>query len=127
MLSEDDFHLPRDPEVLRLENELLSLENRLLRGGRTAGTGDVSAAVKRARREEREKGREALHRLRAKFEADTAERRAQFASVPHQRLARLQKAESDLRWLVGRLDSSPAGPFLRRWEGWRILRDRYRA
>lgn len=125
MLSEDDFHIPRDADVLRMENELLSLENGLLRGGGAASSGEASTAVERARLEEREKGREAVHRVRAKYEADTAERRERFASVPHDRLERLQKADSDIRWLVGRLNGSPLGPVLRRWDGWRTLVTRY--
>lgn len=125
MLSDDDFHQPDDLDALRLENELLALENHLLRGGGGGSSGDVSTAVERARREEREKGREAVHRVREKYEADKAERRARFASVPHDRLRELQKAESDLKWLVGRLDGSPVGPVLRRWAGWQTLRSRY--
>lgn len=127
MLSDNDFHVPSDPAVLRMENELLKLENSLLRGGGTASSAQVSTAIERAVRDEREKGREAVHRVRAKYEADKAERRARFASVPHEKLARLQKAESDIRWLVGRLDGTPLGLVLRRWEGWRTLLSRYGA
>lgn len=127
MLSENDFHVPSDLEVLRMENELLKLENDLLRGGGAASSAEISTAIERAVRREREKGREAVHRVRAKYEADKAERRARFASVPHEKLARLQKSESDIRWLVARLDGTPLGVVLRRWEGWRTLVARYRA
>lgn len=38
---------------------------------------------------------------------------------------RNQQAYDDVVWLVGRLDSSPAGMLLRRMGGFRTLRDRY--
>lgn len=123
MLTEDDFHMPDDITALRMENELLVLENDLLRS--SGSSSEIQRAVDRARREEREKGREAVTRVREKYEADKAERRARYASVPHDELARLKRAESDLRWLVGRLDGSPVGPVLRRWAGWRALAQRY--
>lgn len=118
MLSADDFRVEQDADALRMENELLALENRLLRARPVGVDAD---AVRRARLEEREKGREAVHRVREKYEADKAERRSRFASVPHERLDELTRAESDLKWLIGRLSGSPAGPLLRRWEGWRAL------
>lgn len=36
-----------------------------------------------------------------------------------------RKAYSDIRWLVGRLDSSPARFLLERFDGYLVLRDRY--
>lgn len=128
MLSEDDFHLPEDVEVLRRENELLALENQLLRArvGSWVSRADAQKQIDRAVRAEREKGREAVHRTREKYEADKAERRARFASVPHERLRQYQKAEADLGWLVGRLDGSPLGVLLRRRPGWQALVERSR-
>jgi len=41
------------------------------------------------------------------------------------RQARNRQAYADIVWLVRRLDSSPAGPLLRRVEGFRTLRARY--
>ena len=38
---------------------------------------------------------------------------------------RNQQAYDDMVWLIGRLDSSPAGLMLRRWAGFRTLRARY--
>lgn len=35
------------------------------------------------------------------------------------------EALGDLRYLLGKLDSSPAGPLLRRQKGFRNLRERY--
>lgn len=35
------------------------------------------------------------------------------------------QALDDLRYLLGRLDASPAAPLLRRQKGFRTLRDRY--
>lgn len=35
------------------------------------------------------------------------------------------QALGDLRYLLGKLDSSPAGPLLRRQKGFRALRERY--
>lgn len=41
------------------------------------------------------------------------------------RQARNRQAYADIVWLVRRLDTSPAGPLLRRVEGFRTLRARY--
>lgn len=40
-------------------------------------------------------------------------------------LRTFEKANSDMRWLMGRLAGSPAGWLLRRWGGFRTLQERY--
>jgi septation ring formation regulator EzrA len=126
MVTRDDFTVPDDIQVLRMEKELLALENELLRAREhdVVPRDEVERALQRVREEERHKGRDALERLRNKHAADTAERRARFASVPHDRLERLMRAEEDLAELVSRLGpSAPASVVA--WEGWDELWRRY--
>ena len=93
-----------------MENELLRYEVRHLKGRLSAATkefppsSDEIRAAKRAGRQDGEKG----------------------DAGPSPALARRnQQAYDDVVWLVGRLDSSPAGMLLRRMGGFRTLRDRY--
>lgn len=48
-------------------------------------------------------------------------------SLPRERVNQLKRAESDIRWFVRRLASSPGRWIFRRWRGFRVLEDRYGA
>lgn len=94
---------PLTEEQVLLQNELLLLENRVLRSGASA-----------ARDAEIERLRERVGLLEAQLQRDVqaAEQRA-------------KEAESDLRWLLNRLAHSPVGPLLRRYRGFRALVERW--
>ncbi|WP_141012883.1 hypothetical protein [Nocardioides sambongensis] len=82
---------------LQMENELLRYEVAHLRA-RLAAADEARTAAQRT-----------LERLREKQAPSAA----------------LDEARTDLMWLLGRLDRSPAGPLLRRYGGFRTLRDKY--
>lgn len=111
----DDFYTPTDLDALRMENELLALENRLLRSRGDLVTRDQMAeAVTAARRKAWER--------RA---SEAEQRREKYAMVRHARHERMRRAEADLTRLVRRLDASPVGPLLRLRPEWRALRRRW--
>jgi hypothetical protein len=117
-LLDVDFEAVRDdPEALRMERDLLAVQHELLRerASNAIPRAEVDTALQRVREQERAKGREALERLRTKHDADTAERRARFASVPHERLAVLRRDQQDLRAILHALRSSRSGRLLARW------------
>lgn len=82
---------------LRMENDLLAQENRILRA-RLAGSPQEDVAE----------------------EAVTTDHRE-----PSPDDERFRQAFYDLRWFVQRLNGSPLGFVLRRWGGFRTLVDRY--
>ncbi len=121
-MREEDFYVPDEPFALRMENDLLALENRYLKSRPEHGlhrdddavTQKIEAAVKAER-----------DRILEKVAEDNEERRRLYRSVPHDEYARLRKAESDMRWMVRRVENSPAGFLFRRFSGWRNLLERY--
>jgi hypothetical protein len=94
---------------LLLENELLTNEVRHLRGQ----ANDL--------RQKLDKSHENVRRLEAGAPA------ASRQETPQQREQRALQEQSleDLRWLLARLDRSPAGPLLRRYGGFKTLKARY--
>ena len=54
-----------------------------------------------------------------------AERESDRLRVAEEQIAVYRVAYHDLRWLLRRLSSSPLGPILRRWSGWRELINRH--
>ncbi len=101
------FSLPDDPVVLRMENDLLAMENDHLRGRMERGV--PSAAVRDQLRE---------------MEAELA-RSEEHLAVERERVAELAQARSDLRWLLQRFEGTPARLLLRRFSGYRLLVDRW--
>jgi hypothetical protein len=100
---------PTELTAALMENELLRYEVRHLQGRLSAATksfpptGEEIAAARRATKQPAKQP--------AKQDSGVA--------------LRNQQAYDDMVWLVGRLDGSPAGVLLRRWEGFRSLRARY--
>lgn len=93
-------HIPESaPGIidLHMENDLLTHENRILRA-RLEGSFD--------------------------YEAPEATQPTQSADFGVEQ-ERFRRAYYDLRWLIRRLNSSPLGFVLRRWEGFRVLVERY--
>jgi len=91
-----------------MENELLRYEVRHLKGRLSAATGEFPPGPDDERA------------------ARAAANKPKQDDVPGPAIARRnQQAYDDIVWLVGRLDSSAAGPLLRRWSGFRTLRSRY--
>lgn len=84
-------------EDLRMENDLLAQENRILHA-RLAGLTDDAFVDEHA----------------------PAERPA-----PSPEEEQYRQAFYDLRWFIQRLNGSPFGLVLRRWGGFRVLVDRY--
>ena len=92
-----------------MENELLRYEVRHLKGRLSAATNEFPPSAEEIR------GAKKASRKNEKSDAG-----------PSPAIARRnQQAYDDVVWLVGRLDSSPAGMLLRRMGGFRTLRDRY--
>jgi hypothetical protein len=105
-----------------MENELLRYEVRHLKAQLSEVTGELP---------QRQQDIQAARRA-AKKPTKAAMKGAKGAAGPKTKpgpppaiALRNQRAYDDVVWLVGRLDSSPVGPVLRRWEGFRILRARY--
>lgn len=118
-MRESDYYEPEDPYVLSMENELLALENRYLsRRHEQTDPEEVERAVNQAVKDERD-------RILTKVAEDNEERRRLYRSVPHDEYRRLEKAESDMRWLVNRIQGSFLRVLLKRFEGWRTLVERY--
>lgn len=136
-MPDGDFFKPSDADVLRMENELLALENRFLKaklatadrsapaaggGGSERALGDMQWLLRRLggspigpllRR------RDAWRTLEARYLT------APPSMTPAERRSHAQLAERDLQRVVQRLDASPAGRLLRTQGGWRTLRSRY--
>jgi len=93
-----------------MENELLRYEVRHLKGRLSAATNEFPPGA-----EEIQGARKASRKGAEKGEGG-----------PSPAITRRnQQAYDDVVWLVGRLDSSPAGVLLRRMGGFRTLRERY--
>ncbi|MDP8977723.1 MAG: hypothetical protein M3N17_03945, partial [Actinomycetota bacterium] len=124
-MSDGDFYQPSDADLLRMENELLALENRFLkaklataaRSGPGAGgagserpLGDMQWLLRRL-------GGSPVGPLLRRREAwrtlETRYLKAPPSMTPAERRSHAQLAERDLQRLVQRLDASPAGPLLR--------------
>jgi hypothetical protein len=105
-----------------MENELLRYEVRFLKGRLSAATGEFPPGpdeIAAARREAAKK---------SKQDSPGPGPGPGPAPGPGPGAAiarRNEQAYDDIVWLVGRLDSSPVGVLLRRWAGFRTLRERY--
>lgn len=95
---------PTDAVALRMENDLLANENAVLR----ARMAEAESKAKKARK--------ALAKANAAPVTPT---------VDEGLLEELTRARSDLRWFIQRLSASPIGFLLRRWEGFRVLEERW--
>lgn len=90
------WFVPEDTLEQQMENELLTFEVEFLRAGLKHGAGPAHT--------------EGVGRRIDELEAELTE---------------LRKARSDLRWLLGRLHSSPLRFVLLRFGGYRTLVDRW--
>lgn len=140
-MRREDFYEVDDLDALRMENDLLVLEIRLLRGRTEEHARELRAARDEAARAltkarstlpEREVVRRVATAVKAERDRiltqvaeDNDERRRRFRSVPHEEFERMRKAESDLQWLIHRIESSPLAMVFRRLGGWRELVDRH--
>jgi hypothetical protein len=143
-LSESEFYTPDDPDLLRMENELLTFEVRFLRarlGYSGSGPGSSSTSLNQlARLEEAERDLVLLLRrmsrgapgrvLRLKREFRTLEERYLRSPVlgdpaSPNRLAYLEQAEKDLVLLLRRMGTSPLGRIFRTKPEFRTLEQRY--
>ena len=97
-----DFYTPAASYEARMTNDRLALENPALRRNLELTRRDLEAS------------RQVVQRL----QSEASERRVA--------LEKARLAEGDLKWLVNRLASSPAGWILRRWSGWRTMEERWR-
>lgn len=110
-----------DLASLQMENELLSHETSFLRAQlkqaerRAGGAGQMGRLTAQ------------LGRCRAQLEKEREKRKALRAELKKARrqLSSSEPALEDLRWLLARLDSSPAAPLLRRKAGFRTLCEKY--
>lgn len=141
-MSEDDFYAPTDPDVLRMENELLAFEVRFLRArlGLPGGRAGSASLNRVSQLEEAERdlvllvGRMGsspagpLLRRSGNFrtleERYLRSREAKDPSSPN-RLAYLEGAEKDLVLLLRRMGSSPLGRVFRLKGEFRTLEQRY--
>lgn len=140
-MSEDDFYTPADPNVLRMENELLAFEVRFLRarlGLSGRGPGSSASLNRLSQLEEAERDLVLLVRrlsssplgpvLRRSGNFRTLEQRYLLSpedpSSPD-RLAYLEGAENDLLLLLRRMGSSPLGRAFRLKREFRTLEQRY--
>lgn len=106
---------PTRPTELRaalMENELLRYENRHLKARLSEAIGEFPPTP-----DDLTGDRPAAREQQAPAEGQGL---AKEAATPTQ-----QRAYDDIVWLVGRLDRSLVGPMLRRWDGFRTLRERY--
>lgn len=103
-----------DLASLQMENELLAHEVRHLRALLKQAERHADPVVRRAKAQVQ---KEQKLRKKAEVQARRAARQ----------LKRSRDAEDDLRWLLQRLGSSPAGPLLRRRPGFAALYERYGA
>ena len=140
-MPEDDFYTPDDPEVLRMENELLAFEVSFLKA-RLAGAESLAGLPNSLSRishlEEAEQDLVLLLRrigssplgplLRRRTSFRVLEGRylgAENGRSRDEQVAHLQSAEQDLMLLLRRLGRSPVGPLLRRRKSFRTLEQRY--
>lgn len=106
MMQPLDPIVPDEAHKLAMENDLLRYEVRHLRARLAALTPTEPATPAGPGKGGQKRGGQAERQDR-------------------DRQARNRQAYDDIVWLVGRLDTSPAGPLLRRIEGFRTLRSRY--
>lgn len=116
------FHVPDDPVALRMENDLLMLEVEHLRGHVRDMPKEADSLRRHLARAEQLRAQAESQHVRAESQLARAE--SQLAAE-RERVEQLTRARSDLRWLLRRLDGSPAGFMLRRFEGFRTLMDRW--
>ena len=140
-MPEDDFYTPDDPEVLRMENELLAFEVSFLKA-RLAGIRNLAGLPNSLSRisylEEAEQDLVLLLRrlgssplgvlLRRRKSFRVLEGRylgAENGQSREEHVAHLEEAERDLVLLLRRLGRPPFGPLLRRRKNFRTLEQRY--
>lgn len=97
-----------EPISVTMENRLLTVEVEFLRGR----CRELESLAARAEADQRSR-------------ATKAGRNDARVTKLRQDVAELRQARSDLRWLLERLDRSPAGPLFRRFEGFRTLQERW--
>ena len=101
----DGLALGREGRNSKMENELLRLENAFLRGTSYVRN-DTSPRVGSSGHAERQPGGENV-------------------LVDQREYEKLCRAKYDLRWLLKRLESTPARGVLRRFRGWQTLVERH--
>jgi hypothetical protein len=95
-MRREDFYQIDDIDALRMESDLLALENEFLRSRLDQADGQ---------------------------QAPDSSNKILISKAEYERLRRTQ---SDLRWLLQRLNGTVVGPLLKLWKGWRRQMERRR-
>ena len=124
-MPDEGFYVATDTDVLRMENELLALENRLLRGRQADADRDDTQRTRDS--DELANSKKTVAALEASRDTEKQRTAAleQRLAEAQPRADRLDEVENDLRWVLGRLSHSPFGWIFRARAGFRALVEKY--